>query len=220
MKPKVFCIGLHKTGTTSLHDMAANSGFKAVHGTTWDRDKKQLRKYNFFCDGGSHYTGQHELDYKSLEDKYPDALFIINIREIGSWIRSKLKHARWDRDPIVSDSKSGIYKHKEWRVKSKLNIRLFIDHYLERYKDVIEYFMDKPHKAIIVDLVGNMNTDVLHVFLGLSGPMDMSHKNKTKSRKLPNEVHAYIDSHLKTKADQIQELDRLVEEFNRVSRDR
>jgi hypothetical protein len=148
---KIFCIGLHKTGTTSLHKIAENNGFKSTHSTDWYYNPMKISNFNFFCDGGSHYDNQNEIDYVFLEKTYLNSIFIINIREIKSWIISKLKHAGWREDTkIVPDNND--YKHNGWKIKSLRNIQLFITHYYNRYIMILEYFLDKQNKAYIVDI--------------------------------------------------------------------
>ena len=111
----------------------------------------KISNFNFFCDGGSHYDNQNEIDYVFLEKTYLDSIFIINIREIKSWIISKLKHAGWREDTkIVPDNND--YKHNGWKIKSLRNIQLFITHYYNRYIMILEYFLDKQNKAYIVDI--------------------------------------------------------------------
>ena len=117
-KAKIFCIGLHKTWPSSLHDMASHSKFKSTHSTGWLLDNWIISNFNFFCDGGSHYDNIKEFKYIALSKQYPDAKFIISIRDLEPWIISKLKHGGWDMNTtLVGDAEK--YRHVDWRIKSK-----------------------------------------------------------------------------------------------------
>lgn len=93
MNTKYFCIGLHKTGTSTLHHIALNNKLKSIHSVDWANDENKIKLYDFFSDGGSHYNKINEIDYEYLYSTYTDSIFIINIRDPKSWIISKLKHA-------------------------------------------------------------------------------------------------------------------------------
>ena len=87
-----------------------------------------------------------------MYSKYPNSIFIINIRPVRSWIISKLKHAGWHENTITTtDNKLTI--HNNWKKKTKQNIRLFICHYFDRYIKILEYFLNKQDKGYIVDIV-------------------------------------------------------------------
>lgn len=48
MNKKYFCIGLHKTGTSTLHQMAFDNEFKSTHSTDWHNNEKKLNYMIFF----------------------------------------------------------------------------------------------------------------------------------------------------------------------------
>lgn len=176
---KIFCIGLHKTGSSILYDLAMNANLNAIHSTNWQRNIPLINKYDFLCDGGSHYNGLNEYDFISLMNLYPDSKFIINIRHIRNWIVSKCKDAGWNKDTKFIDE--DIVPHHDdyvWRKKSLKNISLFIQHYCDWYIKVISYFMDKKDRAIIVDIENNYNIDKLKTWLNVSN-INISYKNKS-----------------------------------------
>ena len=165
-KKFIICAGLHKTGTTSLSGMAEENGYKSCHTPKWTSHFEYYlvkKDYNFFADGGSHYDNQNEIDYAYYEQNYKDAFFIINIRDIKPWLISKLRHAGWDKNTIFQPDKES-YLHDEWKAKSKKNNQLFIQHYFNRYINLITYFLDKPKKAFILDICGK-NINQLKILL-------------------------------------------------------
>lgn len=191
---KYFCIGLHKTGTTSLHQMAVDGGLKSTHSTNWHQNLEKLEKFTFFCDGGSHYDNINEIDYISLYEKFPNSIFIINIRNIRSWIISKLKHAGWhDKTKIVPCQE--IIFHDGWKHKSKKNILLFIEHYYKRYIEILEFFMNRQDRAIVVDICEGRIQNLLS-FLPEEIINKKVHQNKGVNVNLSSEVLELIDYYL------------------------
>ena len=213
---KIFCIGLHKTGTSTLHDLAINAKFNSIHSTKWQKNIPMINKYNFLCDGGSHYNGLNEFDFITLIKLYPDSKFIINIRNIKSWIISKCKHAGWNKDTVIINDDITPYHDKiVWRKKSLKNISLFIQHYCDWYIKVISYFMDKKDRAIIVDIENNYNIDKLKNFLK-APKMNISHKNKSDPKIMLSDLTMqHIDYEINVvNADKLQTIENLIKQYN------
>ena len=78
---KYFVIGFNKTATTTMHELFLLNGIKSQHDNDWD-----LEKYDAFSDN------KHLSIYRELSIKYPDAMFILNIRNIKEWIVSRVNH--------------------------------------------------------------------------------------------------------------------------------
>lgn len=213
---KIFCIGLHKTGTSTLCDLATSARFNAIHSTKWQRNIPIINKYNFFCDGGSHYNGLNEFDYVTLMNLYPDSKFIINIRHIRSWIVSKCKHAGWNKETNIINEDIVPYHDKiVWRKKSLKNISLFIQHYCDWYIKVISYFMDKKDRAIIVDIENDYNIDKLKKMLN-APQINISHKNKSDPKiKLSDLTMKHIDYEInEVNRDKLYLLELLINQFD------
>ena len=96
MKNKVFCIGFHKTGTTSLGVALRRLGYR-VTGPNGVKDRKisenvfpmahdLVKKYDAFQDN------PWPIIYKEMDAAYPGSKFILLERNPESWIRSQVKH--------------------------------------------------------------------------------------------------------------------------------
>lgn len=48
MNNKFFCIGLHKTGTSTLHQIALDNKLKSTHSTDWHNNENKIKLYDFF----------------------------------------------------------------------------------------------------------------------------------------------------------------------------
>ena len=211
---KYFCIGLHKTGTSTLHKIAIKSNLKSIHHPHWNIMDNILNKYDFFCDGGGIYDTDNSMDfdYKKLESQYHNSFFIINIRNIETWIVSKLKHAGWNlQTKIVKDKKS--YVHEEWKIKSKKNIILFIQHYLNKYIELLSYFNNKTN-CMLIGICEDLNVEKLCKMLNYTYK-DKIHENQSSNTILSKEVldlihhQIYIVNEFKLK-----KLDDLLERFD------
>lgn len=87
---KVFCIGLSKTGTTSLTSALSMLGYSAAH---WSNpytsellDDRDLLLFDALSD--TPITWQ----FRRLEEEFPDARFIFTSRPLDDWRRSWQKH--------------------------------------------------------------------------------------------------------------------------------
>jgi len=104
---KIFCLSLHKTGTTSFHHFMEASGVASIHGAKWlngvnyrpllevAKDVREriaevlepfLEHYEAFSDTPYNAT------YPQLAKKYPNAFFVLVTRDLESWWNSIQKH--------------------------------------------------------------------------------------------------------------------------------
>ena len=68
---KYFVIGFNKTATCTFHDLFLKNKLTSQHATRWNTDN-----YTCFSDNG------HLNDYKKLDLKYKNSIFILNVREL------------------------------------------------------------------------------------------------------------------------------------------
>jgi hypothetical protein len=208
---KYFCIGLHKTGTCSLHYFAINSGLKSTHSCGWDTNPKTLHNFDFFCDGGSHYNNQNEFKYQQLAQTYPTAKFIINIRNPTKWIVSKLKHGGW-RNRTSIQPNLPRYSHKQWRHKSLANIEQFITHYYDYYIKILTFFLDQKDRVLVINISQGVGIDKLKELL--KNDAELPHVCKAKTvEPLSNRVLKFIDDVIAKNKHKQQQLDELVLQY-------
>jgi hypothetical protein len=83
-KRKIFVIGHARTGTTSLHALFQDAGISSRHSAgNW-----YLANHDAFSDRGDYRPIQL---YRRL---YPNAMFVLNTRTMGPWVKSMLNHRR------------------------------------------------------------------------------------------------------------------------------
>ncbi len=202
-KRKIFCIGLHKTGTTSLHEMAIKNGFKAIHSIEWMYNYEDLKKFNFFSDGGSHFDDINEIDFEYLYYKFPNSRFILQTRNTRDWVISKCKHAGWHSSTEIEKDDINKINHNDWEYKSLLTVRKYVEHKINYEKKVENFFRQNDNSRLIKINITNQkssNGDLerLVKFLKLKkGIINLPHSNKSSEKKMPNELIKFIDSILK-----------------------
>ncbi len=88
---KVFVIGGHKNGSLTLHNYFLALGFRSVHGQFWKNNPAVIDSHDCFSDHFAEFQEDtRELD--KLVQSYPDSKFVLNFRELDSYIRSLCKH--------------------------------------------------------------------------------------------------------------------------------
>jgi hypothetical protein len=205
-KPKIFCIGLNKTGTTSLKVFFSSLGYKvgeqheaeSLLNEVQNGNHKSLFKYidkaQFFQD----YPFSAPSAYKFLDQKYPDAKFILSVRNSPEdWYKSlvkfhSIKFNNGDT-PTVSSLKNTnyIYKGWIWEFLSKVygfkenekiyDKDLLINLYRTHIIDVKEYFKGREDKLLIINLEEEDGVDRIYDFLNIKGSItQFPWENKTK----------------------------------------
>jgi len=106
---KVFCIGLPRTGTTSIHLAFQYLGFKSIHFPKelwYDIDHPITREFTAFSDTPL------SLLYERLDEAFPNSLFILSTRDLEPWLKScrwmykyKFKDWAFDLEPAATFNK-------------------------------------------------------------------------------------------------------------------
>ncbi len=157
---KVFVIGFNKTGTCTLHHLFTNNSLPSQHSVTWHTDD-----YTCFSDGGD--SNHHE----TLHKLYPNAIFIMNVRDLHSWLFSRYKHgirlytknkipSNWAYPPTVSQTITWIHEREAYHLR------------------ILRFFADKPHKLIIVSIHSPKWLNFVANNLSLHNVDEFSHRNK------------------------------------------
>jgi len=117
IKEKIFAVGLNKTGTNSMKYAFEIKNIKCLHNprefsisvenniVNNNKILMGINNFDFFSDiflpsnvkGGSEFI--KSLEFKKivinkLYDEYPNAYYIINYRDLNSWLNSRKKHIK------------------------------------------------------------------------------------------------------------------------------
>lgn len=180
MKPKVFCIGFHKTGTTSMAVALKKLGYRVTGPNGVDDPDigknaismayKLVESFDAFQDN------PWPILYKELDAKFPGSKFILTLRDPDSWLKSQVKHFGNHETPM-----------RRWIYGvgcPEGNEEIYLKRYKEHYQEVIEHFKGRPDDLLILDLPRGDGWEKLCPFLGVDIPASpFPHANKASDRK-------------------------------------
>lgn len=197
-RPKVFGIGLSRTGTRSLTAALHVLGWDTVHYPTdaasleamarGDGDFPLLRHYDGLTDITT-VPFVHELDAR-----YPGSKFVLTTREPEGWLRSCENHWR-GRSPFEPPQDEDHRVHMEIRRFLRAAVYGCYAFAPERFVRVRDahtaamraYFAERPGDYLEIDVTAGQGWETLAPFLGVPvPPHPFPHKGKSLSEKLAN----------------------------------
>jgi Sulfotransferase domain/N-terminal domain of galactosyltransferase len=172
---RIFGVGMHKTGTTSLHTALTLLGFDSAHWTSAHWAKAIYREMTTL---GRSVTLERNyaisdlpmpLLYKQLDTAYPGSKFILTTRHEVHWLNSIHKHwdpaynqyrGQWNSDPFTHKVHRLLYGQKGF------DAELFLARFRAHNRGVMEYFKDRPGDLLVMDGEENAGWLELCGFLG------------------------------------------------------
>jgi hypothetical protein len=204
-KPKVFCIGLNKTGTTTLEKVLKGFDYKLgnqVKGEylldAWmDRDFKQIIEFCKTAQAFQDIPFSLPYTYQFLDSHFKNAKFILSVRDSSEqWYDSLTKfHSKlWadnERIPNADDLKQATYRYRGFAFKfnqavfqtpedSPYDKEILIRFYETYNKHVMDYFKSHPEKLLIINV--SKSSDYAKLCLFLNQPInahDFPWENRT-----------------------------------------
>ena len=178
-KPKVWGIGLCRTGTTSLIDAFLKLGYRRVYNNP---TFEELLVADAAADIGC------TIYFKFLDYKFPGSKFILTHRDLENWLESvrfvldnSKKISRKDNIPILR--RMLLFETVEY------NREKFINAYHRHYQDVRRYFTDRSGDLLEMDITAGDGWEQLCPFLGLEKPIQpFPHTNTRKESVKRDEV--------------------------------
>jgi len=164
---RIFGIGMHKTGTTSLHTALGILGFDSAH---WKSARWARRIWQEMCTWTANATVpasptlEHHyalcdlpipMMYRELDTAYPGSKFILTVRDEAKWIESVRNHwdheknpfrAKWNDDPFTHKVHKLLYGQKGF------DAELFLNRYRRHNHEVQEYFESRPGDLVVLDM--------------------------------------------------------------------
>ena len=175
---KVFCIGMFKTGTSTMGAVFQCLGYQTLNGPWWPKDimifddwYKTPEKWNNYRDVIKNKTEQYDAfqDYpwmfcfEMCYEWYPDAKFIFSSRDSEK----------------VADSDINMWRKEGVPEDKILDRQVFIDRYENQYNRAIEFFKDKPGSLLVLGITENPGCDEICKFLNKPVPnIPFPHTNK------------------------------------------
>jgi hypothetical protein len=174
MEPKIFGIGLPRSGTTSLNRALTALGYEAIHHPTYFIMDKMRGNFDF-AGSWDALTNFGEHFYPQLDERFPKSKFILTIRDKENWLNS----CRWK------------YKEPSNHLGNTIRISIFgcdrfhestFSHLYDIHRErAIHYFRERPEDFLVFNCDRGHSWRELCDFLGKSTPaIPFPHGNSKK----------------------------------------
>ena len=188
---KIFGIGFYKTGTTSLFEALRLLGYDTVNGDTpgsypgaddgatlirridaGDLRLPTFERFDAFTDN------PYFAIWRRIYDLYPDARYILTVRDEAPWIASCVKFYRNRR---IRPMRLWMFGPHADPSHDEASRQAWLDAYRAHNRAVREFFATRPHQYLELDLTGEAGWEPLCRFLGASVPLQpWPHANRTR----------------------------------------
>jgi hypothetical protein len=171
---RIFGVGMHKTGTTSLHSALTTLGYDSAHWNSgaWAKAIFQEMKSNKKSSTLEKHYALTDLPitmlYEDLDRSYPGSKFILTTRNEVSWLNSVEKH--WSYDTNEYRAEWDVYPashmlHNELYGRKMFDADVFLERFRRHNLEVQEYFKSRPNDLLVMDLDKNAGWADLCCFL-------------------------------------------------------
>jgi len=176
---KIFGIGFHKTGTTSLRKALEILGYR-VTGPFGKHDPQisqnalpqALNKIPHF---DAFQDNPWPLLFKELDQEVPHSKFILTLRPTDEWLRSIVKHF----DEKFTYMRQWIYGVGYPRGHETI----YRERYEKHNQSVRDYFQERPQDLLVFNITQGESWKTLCPFLNKSIPREsFPHVNRAESR--------------------------------------
>jgi hypothetical protein len=189
-KEKVFCVGLGKTGTTTVEKTLSDLGFKMGDQARGEllidawakRDFDPIIKLCGAADAFQDVPFCLPFTFQELDRRFPAARFILSLRNSPeAWLSSLIRFhsslwADGQRAPTAEDLKRAHYRAEGHVYRAfKLifdtpddelyNTEIMLDYYRRHEAAVREYFRHRPGKLIVINVANSEDYPRLCDFL-------------------------------------------------------
>jgi len=198
---KVICIGMHKTGTTTLGLALLDLGYSVLGARTDITDLLVEGEMEEVLKITESYDALQDVPwavlYKELDKKYPNSKFIITKRDENKWLQSVLNHFADTYIPL-----------HEWiygvRIASG-NEEVYVNRYKRHYEEVNEYFKNRPNDLLSISFKDGDGWKEICEFLGQEIPskkfpfVNKGRHNLSTSERLYNDLRSMIPTSVRRK---------------------
>jgi hypothetical protein len=163
---KIFCIGLNKTGTLSLHEALTILGYHSLH---WGGQKAHRQAARALRERRPLLTYLDD-DYDAVSDvavitanfdvadrQYPDSKFILTVRALNEWLDSRRRHVEKNQVRKVHGAYDGRFL--------EVDLEGWEAEYREHHARVLDYFAGRPDDLLVIDITAGSGWQPLCAFL-------------------------------------------------------
>lgn len=171
--PKVFGIGLSKTGTTSLTEALRILGYDAIHAQT----SKDIHNHEAATDTPV------AARFQELDQMYSNSRFIMTMRDKWEWLKS-CKHHFGDGNDLLRYKKEVAIEYAFCRGKLygslEFNEETWLTANSKHLSLVFDHFADRSADIVWMDITRDDGWQILCSFLGKPIPQQaFPHLNKS-----------------------------------------
>ena len=181
---KVFCVGLSKTGTTSLHAALEQLGMRSIHNPE-SMLSVEGGELCFSSALAAEYDALSDLPiaafYRELDRAFPGARFILTTRSAEPWLASCANHfdpGAFHPNDVVRRLVERIYGTPVYEEGAFRAAQVRHD------SGVREYFAGRPSDLLVIDIDESDKWTPLCRFLGISAP-EASYPHENRASGLP-----------------------------------
>lgn len=177
-KPKIFGLGMSRTGTSSLGEALNQLGINTIHFPYDATTQKELSSGASKLSILERYQGIVDISivpfYKKLDVSYVNSKFILTLRNIDSWLESvrnslETTMRNWNAYELQYRK---FFRFINNRVYGSCNFdrTRFAEAFHSHVEDVTSYFHERPADLLIMNFADGDNWRKLCPFLGVPEP--------------------------------------------------
>jgi hypothetical protein len=183
-RPKVFCIGFQKTGTTSLYAALERLGYKtaAVVGRDWSADRLRGEGAGACIDAARDHDAAQDMPwpifFRELDEAFPGSKFILTVRDPESWFASIEGHFG------AHEGEMQAFVYGRDAAAPAGNKARYLETLAAHEAAVRAHFADRPNDLLVMNLEAGDGWRELCAFLGAAVPDEpFPARNKAGDRK-------------------------------------
>lgn len=175
---RVFGIGMHRTGTSSLAEALSILKYRVWHGPYFKNlENEYYNNFNALVDTQVKGDNHPDFNFKKIYEKYPNAKFILTVRkDLDKWCKSIDKTNLKYRNHMIILPKSYLSTLNMYNdiVPNKNTEDVTHDdlkrEYIKHEQEIIEFFKDKPGQLLVFSVVDGDKWGKLCKFLNKKIP--------------------------------------------------
>ena len=183
-RPKVFCIGFQKTGTTSLYAALTRLGYRtaAVVGRDWTAERLAADGARLCIETMKDFDAAQDMPwpifFRELDAAFPGSKFILTVRDAEHWFQSIEKHFGDRADEMQA------FAYGRDAAAPIGNKARYLEVYAAHERAVRAHFTDRPDDLLIMNLEQGDGWNALCDFLGADAPAEpFPVRNRSDDRK-------------------------------------
>lgn len=204
-RPKVFCLGRNKTGTTSLELALRQFGYRLgdqakAEMLIEDWAQRDFRRIIQLCQKADAFQDipfSLPFTYQAVDAAFPGSRFILSVRSSADeWYTSLTKHharlAGTTDVPTADALRTVAYRGAGWLLRTQHLVygvddntvydrEIYCNHYRRHNEQVLEYFRYRPQDLLVLNLADADAMPRLCNFLGMPyNGESMPHENRMR----------------------------------------